>query len=233
MGIWLAEAPDDPVAITLGPDGPRAREGFDHPIRRAEYSHRLWPEPSGLPVRIGDASRELDQTFAGDRALVSLGYRAVLVLALGRPDRFLGILWLAAREANVYTADHVQALQPVVDLATLAIEHDQLQTLVAERRRRGDALEALLQTLARTLDLQEVFAQISEVTQSVLAPDYLSVGLLTEDGGIRFHASSRGPVTDVPIYRPKTELGAKSLQWEYYIVRNYTVLRATWFASSI
>ena len=74
MGIWLAEAPDDPVAITLGPDGPRAREGFDRPIRRAEYSHRLWPEPSGLPVRIGDASRELDQTFGGDRALVSLGW---------------------------------------------------------------------------------------------------------------------------------------------------------------
>ena len=224
MGIWLAEAPDDPVAITLGRDGPRTREGFDRPIRRAEYSHRLWPEPSGLPVRIGDAPRELDQTFAGDRALVSLGYRAVLVLALGRPDRFLGILWLAAREANVYTGDHVQALQPVVDLATLAIEHDQLQTFAAERRRRGDALEALLQTLARTLDLKEVFAQISEVTQSVLAHDYLSVGLVTEDGGIRFHASSRGPVTDAPIYRPRTELGAKSLQWEYYIVRDYTVL---------
>jgi hypothetical protein len=73
MGIWLADVLDDPVAITLGPDGPRAREGFDRPIRRADHFPRLWPEPSGLPVRIGDASRELDQTFAGDRALVSLG----------------------------------------------------------------------------------------------------------------------------------------------------------------
>jgi transcriptional regulator with GAF, ATPase, and Fis domain len=224
MGIWLAAAPDDPVAITFGPGAPRPREGFAHPLRPADHSPRLWPEPSGLPVRIGDASQELDQAFAGDRALVALGYRAMLLLALGSERRFLGILWLMHHDPNVYTASHVHALQPVADLATLAIEHDQLQTLTDERQRKGEALEGLLQTLARALDVQSVFAQISEVTQSVLAHDYLSVGLVTEDGAIRFHASSRGTIADLFEYRPTTDFGAASLEWEFYIVRDYTVL---------
>ena len=48
-----------------------------------------------------------------------------------------------------------------------------MQTLTQERRQKRQALEALLPTLARALDVQAVFAQISEVTRSVLAHDYL------------------------------------------------------------
>jgi transcriptional regulator with GAF, ATPase, and Fis domain len=127
-------------------------------------------------------------------------------------------------EPNVYTLGHVRALQPLADLATLAIEHDQLQTLAGERRRKSDALEALLPTLAGALDVQAVFAQVSEVIQGVLAHDYLTLGLLTSDGGgIRFHASSVGQVS-YPEYRPTTEFGAESLRWDFYIVRDYTLL---------
>jgi transcriptional regulator with GAF, ATPase, and Fis domain len=224
LGIWRSDAADDPVAITLGPGAPRSREGFDRPIRRIDHSPRLWPEPSALPVCIGDASQELDQAYPGDRALVALGYRAMLLLALGREDRLLGVLWLMHHEPNVYALDHVRALQPLADLATLAVEHDQLQTLVGERRRKSDALEALLPTLAGALDVQTVFAQVSEVIQGVLAHDYLTLGLVTPDGGgIRFHASSLGQVS-YPEYRPTTDFGAESLRWDFYIVRNYTLL---------
>ena len=76
MGVWHAESPDDPVALTLGPgiavgDSPPAR-----PLRRADHSPRLWPDGDARPVCIGDAPRELDVAYAGDRYLVDHGYRS-------------------------------------------------------------------------------------------------------------------------------------------------------------
>ena len=54
----------------------------------------------------------------------------------------------------------------------------------------------------------------------------MTLGLVSEDGkGIRFHASSRGKISpETPEYRPKTDYGAESLHWEYFIVREYVRL---------
>jgi GAF domain-containing protein len=225
MGIWHAEAPDDAVVLTLGPGAPRARGESDRPLRRADHSSRLWPETGGFPVVVGDAARELDLAYAGDRALVEYGYRAALVLALGSDTRQLGVLWLVHRQPNVYGPSHARALQPIADLATLAVEHDLLQALTQERRQKQEALEALLPTLARALDVQAVFAQISEVTRTVLAHDYLTLGLLTPDGrGFKMHASSLGVVSEAPEYRVTSEREADAWQWDFYIARDYTVL---------
>ena len=218
MGVWHAEAPDDPVRLTLGPSPDIPSGG--RPLRRSEHSPRLWPHQGAGPVVVSEASRDLDDTFRADRVVGRGGYRSVLVLPLDADAR--QVLWLVHREPATYTAAHARALRPVADLVTLAIEHDQLRTLVRECRRKREALEALLPTLARTLDVQAVFAQISEAVQDVLPHDYLSLGLVTADGGIRFHASSHGPVKDAPEYRPTTDFGLASLQWEYYIVRRYT-----------
>ena len=225
IGIWHAEAPDDPVVLTLGPGAPRARGESDRPLRRADHSPRLWPETGGCPVVVGDAERELDLAYPGDRALVQYGYRAALVLALGSDTRQVGVLWLVHREPNVYGASHARALQPIADLATLAVEHDLLQALTQERRQKQEALEALLPTLARALDVRAVFAQISEVTRSVLAHDYLTLGLLSPDGrGFKMHASSLGVVSEAPEYRVTSEREADAWQSDFYIARDYTVL---------
>jgi transcriptional regulator with GAF, ATPase, and Fis domain len=224
MGIWHAAAPDDPLTLTLGPGGLEDTARPGRPLRRVDHSSRLWPAAEGFPVCVDDAPRELDPTFAGDRFLIERGYRSVLVLALG--DETKQILWFLHRRPNTFATAHARALRPVADLARLAVEHDQLQRLTRERRRRRDGLEALLRTLAGALDVQAVFAQISQVTQTLLAHDYLTLGLVTPDGqGIRFHASSFGAVSpDTPEYRPTTDFGADSLQWDYYLVREYTNL---------
>ena len=109
--------------------------------------------------------RDLDDAFRADRVVVRGGYRSVLVLPLDGDAR--QVLWLAHREPNTYTDAHARALRPVADLATLAIEHDQLRTLLHERRRKREALETLLPTLARALDVQVVFDQISAVVRDV------------------------------------------------------------------
>jgi transcriptional regulator with GAF, ATPase, and Fis domain len=221
MGIWHADSPDDPVRLTLGPGAPPARPS-DPPLHRADHSPRVWPAARATPICLTDAPRELDPAFAGARRVIALGYRAGLVLGLGDDTR--EILWFFHREPGVYTPAHARALRPIADLATLASEHAQLQTLTRIRRQRREALEALLQALARALDVQTIFAQISEAVRGVLPHDYLSVGLLTDDGGIRFHASSIGEAARIPVYRPTTDFGAQSLTWEFYLVYEYTVL---------
>jgi hypothetical protein len=57
MRIWHAEAPDDPVVLTLGPSAPRARGASDRPLRRADHSSRLWQEAGRFSVVVGDAAQ--------------------------------------------------------------------------------------------------------------------------------------------------------------------------------
>jgi transcriptional regulator with GAF, ATPase, and Fis domain len=213
---------DDPARLTLGPGAPPPRPG-DRPLRRADHSPRVWPASGPGAACVADAPRDLDREFAGDRLVIALGFRATLALPLTADAR--EILWFAHHEPGVYTLEHARDLQPVADLATLASEHAQLRALNRIRRQRREALEALLQVLARTLDVQSVFAQISEAVRGVLPHDYLSVGLLSADGrGIKFHASSAGQVSSSPQYRPTTDFGERSLAWDFYLVEDYTLL---------
>jgi transcriptional regulator with GAF, ATPase, and Fis domain len=226
MGVWHAKAPDDPLSLIVGP-GASSRVGPpDRPLRRSDHSPKLWPDAQALPACIADAPDELDRNYAGDRVVIDLGYRSALVLGLASGARSLGILWLLKREPGAYTPAHAAALEPVVDLTTLAVEHTQLQSLSNERYRKREALEALLPTLAGALDVQGVFAQVSEVIQSVIPHDHMTLGLVSADGkGIRFHASSRGKISsEIPEYRPRTDYGAASLEWDYFIVRDYVRL---------
>jgi len=223
MGIWHATAPDGPLSLIAGPGASHGVTPPDRPLRRSDHSSRLWPDAEALPACIADAPAELDRAFEGDRIVIELGFRSALVLGLASGARSLGILWFLKREAGAYAPSHASLLQPVVDLTTLAVEHSQLQSLSDERHRKREVLEALLPTLAGALDVQAVFAQVSQVIQSVIPHDHMTLGLVSSEGkGIRFHASSRGTVSpDTPEYRPRTDYGAESLSWEYFIVREY------------
>jgi hypothetical protein len=101
MGLWHAEAPDDPLVLTLGPGGP---PGGGRPLRRSDHSERLWPARAGFPVCTGDARRELDLAFAGDRTLVEHGHRSALVLVLDGDGT--QILWFVHLAPDTYGAAH-------------------------------------------------------------------------------------------------------------------------------
>jgi hypothetical protein len=101
MGLWHAEAPDDPLVLTLGPGGP---PGGGRPLRRSDHSERLWPARAGFPVCTGDARRELDLAFAGDRTLVEHGHRSALVLVLDGDGT--QILWFVHLAPDTYSAAH-------------------------------------------------------------------------------------------------------------------------------
>src|SRR5262245_36300288 len=230
MGLWHADAADERLALVLGPSASPRREST-RPLRRGDHSPRLWPEPGRPPVCIGDASRELDAAYPLDRWLMEHDFPSVLALALGDVGRQLGALYFVARGTDRFNPEHAQVLTPLADLAALAVEHDQLRTFIAERQHRRKTLDALLKTLAEALDVRTIFAQMSDAVQPLLQHDHLALGLITDDGaGVKMHATSAGSFSGAPNFRLETDLGEtffqESLQWDFYIVRDVTVLSA-------
>ncbi len=131
--------------------------------------------------RIDDVLRMLDLTFAMDRRIQQQGMRSGLSVPLLRGEQLEGYVMVGARRPGVFTAEHEAALQPIADLLVLALEHERLWTLDAERRRRLDAIDALLPMMANVLDIREIFNQVSTVVKPVLAHDLLVLSSLSED----------------------------------------------------
>ncbi|MBW8873747.1 MAG: sigma-54-dependent Fis family transcriptional regulator [Acidobacteria bacterium] len=72
----------------------------------------------------------------------------------------------------------------------------------ADRRRRAQALDALLPTLAEALDVREVFQRVSALAREVIPFDLLELGILNEDRThARVYAASDGCETTEPEFR--------------------------------
>ena len=129
-----------------------------------------------------DTARELDPTYPHDRELLSSGIRSIIRGALRRSGRTLGVLAFYSREPGAFTNEQEPLVATFADLVAAAVEHERLWRIEREHSRRAQALEALLPTLARALDVRQVFKQVSEITQSGIAHDLLVLSLLRPDG---------------------------------------------------
>ena len=92
-----------------------------------------------------------------------------------------GYVGVGARHPGAFTAEHEVALEAIAGLLGLALEHERLWTLDTARRRRLDAIDALLRVLAESLDVREIFNRVSEVVQPVLPHDRLVLTSLSPD----------------------------------------------------
>ena len=68
--------------------------------------------------------------------------------------------------------------------AGLALEHERLWNLDTARRRRLDAIDALLPMMANVLDMREIFNQVSAVVKPVLPHDLLVLSSLSADRSV-------------------------------------------------
>jgi transcriptional regulator with GAF, ATPase, and Fis domain len=134
--------------------------------------------------RVDDALRLLDLTFAMDRRIQQEGMRSGLSVPLLRGEQLEGYVMVGARRPNAFTAEHEAALQPFAELLVLALEHERLWSLDAERRRRLDAIDALLPMMANVLDIREIFNQVSTVVKPVLPHDLLVLSSLSADRSV-------------------------------------------------
>jgi transcriptional regulator with GAF, ATPase, and Fis domain len=180
MNVFLWEGPDHlrhhAVAVTTM-DGPGDEEGGLLP--RDHCSPRFWRP---FVVDRVDAERELDPVYPRDRAILDGGIRSIIRAVLTSGGRTLGILAFNSRQPGAFGSGHEPLVTALADLLAAALEHERLFTIERERGRRAVALEGLLPTLARALDIREVFRQVSEITQGVLPHDLLVLSLLRPDG---------------------------------------------------
>jgi transcriptional regulator with GAF, ATPase, and Fis domain len=196
--VIIVERLEGPDTLKLYSFAGGSSQGPDT-ARLADFSPALRP-PSRCAQRIDDLDQVLDPSFPADRAVQEQGWRSSLVAPVLRRKEVAGFVWLGSRRPQAFTADHEAALCPIADLLGLALEHERLWNLDAERRRRLEVLDQLLLTMAPVLDVREIFNQLSAVVQPVLPHDRLALASYSADRRLLiFEALSGEPVPDLPL----------------------------------
>jgi two-component system NtrC family response regulator len=192
---------DEPVSVSL-----------------TDFSPAIRPR-AGSVLRIEDAATEMDPGFAVDRELLRQGFRSGLCAPLQRGDQLIGGLGFWSERPGAFTKEHEAAVRLIADLLGLALEHKRLWDLEAARRRRLDAIDSLLLTMAESLDVREIFNRVSEVVQPVLPHDRLMLASLSADRRVvSIDAISGEPIPALPIQRPAREHDLVHHGREYMLV---------------
>jgi transcriptional regulator with GAF, ATPase, and Fis domain len=163
-----------------------------------EFSPAMRPGPIETS-RMDDALHDLDPSFSMDKEILDKGVRSMLSSSLTSGKRLSGKVWLLSPQPATFDARHERFLSAIADILSLSLEHERLWSLDADRRRRLDAIDSLLPTLAGTLDVRGIFTRVSEIVQPVLAHDRLilaSRGAL--DREMVVEAISGGPLPEMP-----------------------------------
>src|SRR5436309_1467607 len=153
-------------ASTVPCQGPVCTE----PIPLTSWSPRMRPR-SGPNPRIEDALIEFDRSFFFDAKALEGGVRSAMWEPFRSTDTLRGGVWLAAYSPHAFTDEHQDVLRPIAALLGSAVEHWRLWDIERRRRDRLDRIEALLSTLAESLDVREVFQRLSDGMQQVLPHD--------------------------------------------------------------
>jgi transcriptional regulator with GAF, ATPase, and Fis domain len=109
-----------------------------------------------------------------------------LICTVRQGSQVKGAVWLTSGEPHAFTGDHQDLLEAVGDVITLALYHDTVRMTELRRRERIDALVRLLHTVAETLDVRQIFPQLSETVKGALPHDILALTAWAEDG-LSFH----------------------------------------------
>jgi transcriptional regulator with GAF, ATPase, and Fis domain len=146
-----------------------------------------------------DTERELVPAYPGDRETLDAGVRSMIRAVLRSGGRILGVLVFSSRQAEAFTRDHEAVVLALANLVAMALQHERLWSIVREHRRRSDALDALLPTLAQALDIPEAFERISEATRHVIPHDVLTLGVFSPDRrAVRVYTMADGQCREFP-----------------------------------
>jgi len=227
MGVNVAENPDLPPDEAIPENewisaysavGKGGVEEIGLRYRRSDISPRLRLKEPGEVARHSDVAAELDPSFALDRRTIELGARSLIVTLLPGP-RFLGSIWFASNDVDAYGPEDEATILAIADLLGLALQHEQLFAKERERRHRSEALEALLPTLSKALDIREVFDQLSAAVGGILPHDRMALGLFSADRKtVRVHAYTGERLPDMP-RTIAIDDGAPE-EWSFFLVRD-------------
>jgi transcriptional regulator with GAF, ATPase, and Fis domain len=197
-------------------DGPAC----DGPAALESWSPRLRPRPGPIP-RLDDARLELDPAFPVDADILEGGVRSALWEPFRMGELFVGGVWVSAYEPHAFTEEHQEMLQPIAALLGSAVEHWRIWDEDRRRGERLDRVEALADALAESLDVSEVFGQVSEAVQAILSHDALVLSELEGDSAVRIVALA-GPaelekgvaVPEGPVQLSEAEVTLRFVEFE-------------------
>jgi len=147
-------------------------KGCSDPMPLTAWSPRFRPR-AGANKRIDDATKELDPAFQIDAMAMAGGMRSGMWEPFRAGNTFVGGVWLSSNETHVFTDEHQEILRPIAALLGSAVEHWKLWDIEQRRRDRLDRIEALLGTLAQSLDVREVFEPLSNGMKAILPHDMM------------------------------------------------------------
>jgi len=187
------------------------------PIPLTSWSPRMRPRPGPNP-RIEDAQVELDPAYPIDARCLDGGVRSGMWEPFRSGQTLRGGVWLAAYQPHAFTEEHQEVLRPIAALLGSAVEHWRIWDAERRRRDRLDRVEALLGTLAESLDVREVFDRVSAAMQPILAHDLMSLTLLdVRARSIRVAASAGQadiPPPTEPVVLTEGELERRAQEFE-------------------
>jgi transcriptional regulator with GAF, ATPase, and Fis domain len=129
--------------------------------------------------------------------------RSRLICTVRQGARVKGAVWLTSGEAHAFNEEHQDLLEGVGDLITLALYHDTVRTTDLRRHERIDALVRLLHTVAETLDIRQIFPQLSDTVRGALPHDILALTSWADDGlSFRVYAMAGADIPDEDFWGP-------------------------------
>jgi Nif-specific regulatory protein len=217
MAVVRVEAGGELLLYSFAPSEKPANSPAKR-IRLEDFSPGMRPLAHRVH-RIADAALVLDESFPADRHFLEKGVRSAMFAPLLRGDRLSGLLALTSRQPAAFQPEHESALLSIGELLTLALEHERLWSIDAERRRRIEAADAVLPLLAQALDVREIFNQVSAVVENVLPHDRLMLTSLSADRTIvTIDALSGEPVPELSTTKKVNRHILDQLEREYELV---------------
>ena len=226
MGVSVVEDPDVPwedldnlTFAAYAVAGELRTEDIGR-YRRSDVSPGLRLSEIGQVFRHSDVRTMLDASYLLDRRILGLDCRSLMSCLLPATCP-LGSIWFSSPRVGAFGPEDEAAMLAIADLVAVALRHDRLFRAERERRRRSEALEALLPTLSKALDIREVFDQLSAAVGGILPHDRMALGLFSKDRKtIRIHAYTGDRVPDLPETiaidgKPQTDA-----DWSFFLVRD-------------
>ncbi len=149
--------------------------------------------------------------------------RSRIICTVRHGARVHGAFWCTSSEPDAFSNAHQALIEGVADLLALALQHEALRTTESLRRERLDSLERLLQTMAESLDVRQVFAEISDVIRGGLPHDMLALTSWAEDGrSLRVYALTGIQIDDPEFWEPTllTDQDRSRLHRDAYVVHD-------------
>lgn len=132
----------------------------------------------GNTILVNDVSQDKRVLDAVRQA----GFHSLMAVPLHYKDRGIGVMMLPSTELNAYTEDDASLMMLVGRQVAVAIENSRLYEASLRHAREIAAKNRIVNTLASSLRVDDVFDDFAEETRKLVDCDRISVTVVEDDG---------------------------------------------------